>query len=68
MTAAVPADLADRLPVAQPGWWCWRCGWWRTEQSGQYRPPECPDCGSWSRERHLPAVTIRPVLVTLEER
>ncbi|MCW2902297.1 MAG: hypothetical protein JWO67_4562 [Streptosporangiaceae bacterium] len=58
--------FAERLPARAPGWWCWRCGWWKAQTPGRYRPNVCPDCGPWSQERRLPTDTVRPVLVTLE--
>jgi hypothetical protein len=69
VTAPRPApdtELTDRLPVRQPGWWCWRCSWWQAQIPGRYRPDSCPDCGPWSRDRHLTTDTLRLVLVTLE--
>lgn len=68
MTASSPRPdaLADRLPVHAPGWWCWRCGWWKTEQPGEYRPDECGGCASWSRDRRIPTDTLVRALVTVE--
>jgi hypothetical protein len=70
VTAPLPAslDLADRLPARQPGWWCWRCGWWQADMPGRWQPDACPECASWSRERRLPTDTLETVLVTVEMR